>query len=213
MHHIMFDIDGTLVQSCDFDEHCYIAAIKEVTGHTLNGDWSTYPQVTDSGVLLHFLQQIGLQDKFTEIHQQVKTLFTEKIADHLQQTPLTEVPGAATFINYLRDQQQVRLSLATGGWNETARLKLAAAGIDITGIPLASSNDHYARTEIMQLALQQACENRTPSSLSYFGDGEWDRRACSELNFNFILVGNRTCHHQQISDFSDLQQALTFLPL
>ncbi len=213
MHHIMFDIDGTLVQSCNVDEHCFIATVEEVTGHTLSGDWSTYPHVTDSGVLQHFLQQVGLQDKFTEIHQQVKALFTEKVAAHLQQTPVTEVPGAAVFINYLRDQQQVRLSLATGGWNETARLKLATAGIDITGIPLASSNDHHVRTDIMQLALQQASQGNTPSSLNYFGDGEWDRRACSDLNFNFILVGNRTRHHQQISDFNDLQKALAFLPL
>ncbi len=213
MHHIMFDIDGTLIKSFDFDEHCYMTAVKEITGHSLNGDWHTYPHVTDSGVLQHFLQQLGLQARFAEIHQQVKTLFTEMIRAHVQQTPVYEIPGAAAFVRYLKTQPGVKLSLATGGWAETARLKLTAAGIDISGMPLASSNDHYARTEIMQRALQQASTDNTPGSLSYFGDGEWDRLACHELNFNFILVGNRTRHHQQISDFRDIQQALAFLPL
>ena len=213
MHHIMFDIDGTLVESCAFDEHCYISAVKEITGHTLSSDWHTYPHVTDSGVLQHFLTELGIQHRFEDFHEQVKILFTEMISAHLQQTRIREIPGAAAFISYLKDQPQIRLSLATGGWEETARLKLAAAGIDVTGIPLASSNDHHARTVIMQHALEQACSDNTPGSLSYFGDGEWDKQACSELNFNFILVGNRTRHHQQINDFRDPEQALAFLPL
>ncbi len=36
MHHIMFDIDGTLVKSDDFDEDCFIAAVSDVLGHDID---------------------------------------------------------------------------------------------------------------------------------------------------------------------------------
>jgi len=32
LHHVMFDIDGTLVRSYDLDSICYIDAVREVTG-------------------------------------------------------------------------------------------------------------------------------------------------------------------------------------
>ena len=47
MNHVMFDIDGTLLQSYEFDEQCYLAAIKEVTGIDLLGNWESYPHITD----------------------------------------------------------------------------------------------------------------------------------------------------------------------
>ncbi|WP_315981028.1 hypothetical protein [Aliamphritea spongicola] len=106
MHHIMFDIDGTLVESCAFDEHCYISAVKEITGHTLSSDWHTYPHVTDSGVLQHFLVQLGLQNRFEDIHEQVKILFTDMISAHIQQTRIREIPGAASFIRYLKNSHR-----------------------------------------------------------------------------------------------------------
>ena len=48
---------------------------------------------------------------------------------------------------------------------------------------------------------------------TYFGDGEWDKMACQELGFNFVLVGERTYHHQNIMDFSNARQALAFIGL
>ena len=41
MKHVMFDVDGTLIQSYGFDETCFVAAVKEVTGVDLVSDWET----------------------------------------------------------------------------------------------------------------------------------------------------------------------------
>ncbi|MEM7358480.1 MAG: HAD family hydrolase [Pseudomonadota bacterium] len=208
--HVMFDIDGTLVESLEFDETCYLEAVQSVTGVALDNDWRIYRHITDAGILHHHLEVNGLLANHPAIQAQVKALFIEKIAAHLTQTPARSVPGAAEFIRYLGKIPGVSLSIATGGWETSARIKLVSAGIDVQNIPLCSSDDHYARTRIMGLAARTAGV-AVADRISYFGDAAWDKQACEELGFNFILVGTRTDHPQQITDFYDLEAACRYI--
>src|SRR5437016_11212272 len=49
---VMFDIDGTLTQTSQADETCFVQALREVFGFTdLNTDWARYPHCSDSGIL------------------------------------------------------------------------------------------------------------------------------------------------------------------
>ncbi|PCI71658.1 MAG: hypothetical protein COB38_05395 [Gammaproteobacteria bacterium] len=56
--------------------------------------------------------------------------------------------------------------------------------------------------------VQSRLENHSDYSCTYFGDAEWDKQARKELEINFMLVGNRTSHHQQITDFYDLDPSI-----
>ncbi|MFT5706770.1 MAG: hypothetical protein ACI9ES_001057 [Oceanospirillaceae bacterium] len=56
----MFDIDGTLVNSYEFDEECFIAAVYEVLGHNLDSNCNNYKHVTDSEMLTKHLKKIGI---------------------------------------------------------------------------------------------------------------------------------------------------------
>ena len=47
----MFDIDGTLVNSNDFDEECYLKAAETVLSVKISSDWENYEHATDSGIL------------------------------------------------------------------------------------------------------------------------------------------------------------------
>lgn len=83
-------------------------------------------------------------------------------------------------------------------------MKLESAGIDHSGIPIASANDHYSRIEIMKIAkaragVQKQCET------TYFGDGIWDQNASRTLGWNFILVGNQLPSEISIKDYTDIQ--------
>lgn len=212
MRHAMFDVDGTLVLSDKFDSHCYLEAVHEVLGYNLEGDWTMYTYVSDAGILDQHINEFGLHANREDIHADVKAAFIGKIAGHLKDHPVQQVPGAAAFIDELRRKGNLSLSIATGGWRETARMKLESAGIDVSDIPVASSNDHFSRTEIMKIAEKMAVgEDRVPCT--YFGDGEWDKRACKELGFNFVLVGERTYHHQSILDFNNVAWAIAFIGL
>ena len=91
-------------------------------------------------------------------------------------------------------------------------MKLESAEIDTSDIPIASSNDHFSRTEIMKIAREKAIGN-DQIPCTYFGDGEWDKRACDELDFNFVLVGNRINHNQKIMNFNESKQAMAYIGL
>ena len=112
----------------------------------------------------------------------------------------------------LRKRDDVVLAIATGGWAQTAKLKLESAGIEYTGISFASSSDNTSRTGIMKIA-EERCSTHEFATKSYFGDAIWDKRAAHELSYNFILVGNRVSHPSQIMNFKYSNQALELIGL
>ena len=60
----IFDIDGTLVESFDFDGTSYISAIRDILGEVyINDDWSQYKNVTDTGILRQIMKKNKIQEK------------------------------------------------------------------------------------------------------------------------------------------------------
>jgi len=206
--HLMFDIDGTLIQSFEFDEQCYVDAIYDVFGQTLDCNWHEYPHITDTGILQSFIEKNKRQESLSQTLGLVKASFIKAINQHINNNPVAPTNGALEF--FKRIKKDFTVSIATGGWRETAELKLVSAGFDISNVAISSSNDHYARTEIMKHSL--SLFNITDlSQVTYFGDAEWDKAACEKLGINFISVGDRIQHHQQICDFNELDKALSFI--
>lgn len=207
----MFDIDGTLVQSCDFDSGCFIDAVKTNTGIEINSNWSRYTHVTDSGILNEVIASSAILEK-EHVYTEVKNTFIENIERHIRQNPVKEIQGASSFIAKLNSRKDIVISFATGGWLESAQLKLKSVGINFTNIPIASSDDHYKRTEIMKVACKMASKNRD-LPCTYFGDESWDKKACEELNINFVLVGNKIKHSQVIKDFREINKVMAYIGL
>jgi len=208
----MFDIDGTLIDSNEFDNDCYLAAVKEVLGISLDTNWEKFQHLTDWGILRQTLNELCVKEEHESIISSVKERFVHRVSCHLAEHSAIPIPGAPEFLAHLADREDVMVAMATGGWFESAKLKLDAAGIDVKGIPIASASDHYSRIEIMKTA-----EFRTGSypfeSRTYFGDGAWDLKASKALAYNFILVGSRFEHGQTIPDFTAPGDALAYIGL
>ena len=105
---------------------------------------------------------------------------------------------------------QVFVSIATGGWRESAMLKLNSLGFAVSSIPLASSNDYSSRVDIMKHALSKA-PSKQIKSCTYIGDGAWDKKACEELGLNFLLVGDKVEHPQSVPNFINQKHVLSFI--
>lgn len=209
MHYVIFDIDGTLTQSTEFDSLCFKSAVLEHVDVVFKDDWGEYKHVTDSGILNEIIDSHGFQEHECELTSKIKSTFISNIENHLKCNPVEQVPGANNFLAKLTEIQDVSVAIATGCWGETAELKLKSAGIDYQNFPLCSANDGLSRIDIMKSARAKA-GNKTEQSISYFGDASWDKSACEELGWNFILVGNQTSHFQRIDTFNQLDQALRF---
>lgn len=57
MINVIFDVDGTLVDSYGLDTELYCRAVNEVLGQaSIRKDWAEYTHVTDAGILAEILQ-------------------------------------------------------------------------------------------------------------------------------------------------------------
>lgn len=212
MHLVLFDIDGTLVESYDFDTEYFQAAVKDVLGVTIGTDWSCYHDVTDSGILNEVIEELGLRNDSERITEEVKERFVIRIADYISCHDISPISGAYKFLSQLVARKDVAVAFATGGWSESAKMKLGAAGISFSSIPLASSSDHYSRIEIMRLAEKRA-GNGHYDAITYFGDGLWDQKASETLGYNFVSVGDRISSSQSIRDYTEAEMAFRYIGL
>lgn len=215
MQLVMFDIDGTLVDSNDFDGPLFAEAIRDVLGLSVDTTWKSYRNVTDSGILEELLSEDDFRWEREVLYEQVKNQFVGLTQDYMSRHPdaVTEITGARTLIARLRECPEIQIAIATGGWRETAELKLDAVGIEHRDLPLATSSDAISRTEVMLLAEQRAAARSPFSRKWYFGDAEWDKRASEELGYEFVAVGPRAAHRVAFPDLSDLAGILRVLGL
>ncbi len=196
-HAVLFDIDGTLLHSADVDDALYREAVRQVLGEVrLRPTLHHYEAVTDSGVLGQILRDNDIPGDPLE---DVRSVFVQLLEQHVNvHGPFLEIPGASDFLRRLDASADHAVAFATGGWRESAMLKLDSAGLAWNGWALASSNDHYERTGIMEIALSQL--GRAFETVSYYGDGPWDRDACKTLGWNFVAVGPQLRGLESYSD-------------
>ena len=189
MKSIIFDIDGTLIDSMGVDPRLYNSAIEQVLGSVRLRELNDYEHVTDSGILGQILEENGFSD-VGRLMADVKDLFMDELNSHIESAgSFPVIDGALQFFDQARHSPDTRIAIATGCWRESALLKLQTSGFDIEGVPVTTADDSPSRVEIMRAALKMT--GGDAKAVTYFGDAEWDQRACRDLGWNFIAVGSR----------------------
>jgi hypothetical protein len=168
----------------------YLASIRHVLGDvSLRPSWGMYTQFTAAGILAEILNDNAL-DATSQRVAAVRDHFIESIHRHVfQQGPFAEMPGARAFVHALHKSSTHRIAYATGGWRGSALLKLSLSGFPVEDVPLATSDDHFDRQQIMLHALRQL--NGIFDTVTYYGDGHWDGVAARALGWQFVPVGTK----------------------
>jgi phosphoglycolate phosphatase-like HAD superfamily hydrolase len=219
MHLVMFDIDGTLTETMKVDEECFVRSFEDVFGFVnIDTDWSHYPHTTDSGIFNDvFTSRIGQTPTAQDVSQ-FRQHFIQLLAASSSQSPFAPVAGADRLLSRLAQDGSHRVSLATGGWRDSARLKMASAGMCFDDHPAASADDALDRESIMRISKQRAAERHGElfACTVYVGDGVWDARACRSVGIPFIGIGTesratRLSAEGAVCVFPDLSDSDLFL--
>ena len=189
---VVFDVDGTLIETLEIDEASWQVAGREVLGlKKISTEWGIYEHSTDEAVVSQLVrEQTNLSVEDGIIHR-----FRDRIHELLRAAVnesrcIEPKSGAQALFSALGDAGWAA-AIATGGWEVNARFKLQQAGLCMDGIPAAFAEDAWPREELIRLAQERASQQYGVhfNSIVYVGDGVWDMIAACLAGAGFIGIG------------------------
>jgi len=217
---IIFDIDGTILDSVNADDKCFIQTFNDLFQIDLtNADWNDFTNVTDAGLVNEIFEKWFSRHPEKEEVKKIKSYFKSLL--ELQSARFTEIDKSLSFINLLSTNPEFEIGFATGGWKETAELKCSSVELNLNDHIFKSSNDHYNRAKIIEFVIEEALERndlKEFESITYFGDGLWDLKTSQTLGIHFIGVDFKNSRkllnegvEKVIANYSDSEKILTWL--
>ena len=221
----IFDIDGTLTETNEVDDECFVkafAASHQVTD--IETDWTKYTHVTDSRLVSEIFNQRLGRSPNEEDFLIFKSCFIENLNEFASndKTLFAEVSNAKTMLEKLSLKKDWVIALATGSFYDSAKLKLEKAKMNIKDFPIGTADDAISREEILQTAIEKSLEKyglEEFEKIVSIGDGVWDVRTAKNLRLDFIGIasGKRAEALRDeganyiIKDFRDYENFLVYL--
>lgn len=181
---IVFDIDGTLLQSVAPHQRAFVGALKDCGLDDIDSAWGGYAHHTDSWIFREVFRRntgaLPLQEQMEFFSARLHERFLAAAEDD----GVEQVPGAAEFLKRLGTMPDFTVSFATGGMRAITTAKLAP--FDVQG-PVATASDHTFREHVVREAIHQA--GGPFDRVVAVGDGPWDVRAAVATGSQFIGIG------------------------
>jgi len=190
---VVFDVDGTLTNTTAIDYTCWLEAFNICFATSIDSiEWSKYPEFTDLA-LLHAIHEEHLGQPVSEVgimlfRKQFILRFNAAMRSNM--SDFSAVEGAPAFVNRLRNTPGIDIAIATGGFSDSARLKLDLAGVGTDGLAFAASDRWTTRVEIVMDAIRQVqkVHDKPFEKIIAFGDGVWDLAAANLLGYPLIGI-------------------------
>jgi len=223
---ILFDLDGTLMQTFYGDDNSYMRALSEIIEVDFNLKyWTDCPNLTDSAVLDHIFLKIEDRSPSPEEVALMKAKFLGKMEEKLQNQPqfFDEIPGALALVNHLLTLDNVLVGVATGGWKHIAEFKLSHGQFPLEQLAVIGSDDHFAKADFVSALMENQLAEKgmaSFSSVTYIGDSRYDMRMAEQLGLHFIGVDHKETGFLKqegaqvvVKNFADLDSFLRLLDL
>ena len=151
---VLFDIDGTLLDTHGFGREAFIRGLAQVTGTRDELAYVSFAGNTDRNVLNQVMAERRLKLDEGEIRR-IFGIVAEELGGLLRENPAREVAGAGKFLAALASGGAA-LGLVTGNIRACAYLKLGSVGFDGYFGFGGFGDEHAERAKIGQSALAEA---------------------------------------------------------
>ncbi|MFC4333603.1 HAD family hydrolase [Salininema proteolyticum] len=168
---VVWDMDGTLLDTARAVPAAYIAATEELCGRTVDRDevLRLYPVGPPAEILARLVGRVLSAEE------------EEAYYRRLGESPVDPFPGVAETLAALASRGK-RLAVFTGASHRAAEILLASAGI---GPDVLIGGDEVPAMKPAPDGLAMAAQKlgREPGELAYVGDSPLDMRAASAAGF------------------------------
>ena len=225
---VLFDLDGTLMDTNGVDGECFARAVLEVIGiENVNTDWGVYQESTDPAIFNELFEKAMSRPPSAGEVGNFRRHFVGLLkGSHSAKPAAFKTMAGAVQVFELLDKAGWKAGIATGAWKDSAEFKLEAGGFAFDFMAsMATADDHRERAKIIEKARKDAEEvHGKAERVVYVGDGLWDLKAAALLKLPFVAVaGNATQEAEfkkrgiplltQFQDIAALEKAFAAAPI
>ncbi len=190
---IVFDIDGTLLQSIATHQLAMTQAMAASVLVHRDPEWSNYVNHTDSGVFYEaYEMSFGKPPSEAECRD-FEALFQACYEGLRVANEDVEIPGAVELLRQLEASDEWLVAFATGSYRGPAEHKLQCLGVGGASCVLVTASEFRTRRDIVADAIRQrlaGLETSHHGRMISVGDGPWDARTAADLGLHFIGVAD-----------------------
>lgn len=201
---VLMDIDGTLLETGGAGRTALKLALESVYGQS--GDVEGYDMGgrTILEIVYDLLADSDLSaEEIAERFPTFTTTWARELRRVISQYDVRICPGAPELVHELALNDDVVLGLITANTEETAQIKLVAAGFSLRAFSVGAFGDASdRRATLVPLAVRQAeeltGETFYPAQIIVIGDSELDVRTAKEAGVRVIGVATGEHTHERL---------------
>ena len=222
MHALLFDIDGTLLNSGGAGQAAMERALESVFNLTAPTEGIQAAGRTDFAITSDLLSYHGVENS-DENRQQFLSGYLDHLPDELSARDGLVLPGVLQLLESLSTRTNVHLGLLTGNLERGANVKLTHYGM-ADHFQFGGFGDHHlSRDDVAHTAAAEAATQlkRSPDSIWVIGDTPADIQCGRAIGATVVAVSTGIYSATELSeaepdylfeDFSDVDLVLSILP-